>query len=317
MKTNVLKHRYWISLTNSMVIKKKPEVSIVIPNYNGKELLSSNLPSVLKAFENPVNNIKEIIIVDDASKDGSGEYLKTNYPQVKVVKHKINRGFSSAVNTGARTARGNLIALLNNDVAVEKDFLRSVFVHFKKVNVFAVSLHEKGYGWAKGAFVDGFVGFEPGTESKKPHDTFWVNGGSGVFRRSVWMKLGGMDENLFSPFYWEDIDISYRAVKRGYRVIWEPGAKVIHEHESTTSKLPKKYKSRIQERNQLLFIWKNITSQRLFRRHIQGLTKRVIRHPGYLLILAMALSKFRKVWRSRRKEKKEEKVADEAIFARY
>ena len=156
-----------------------------------------------------------------------------------------------------------------------------------------------------------------GIKTNKVHDTFWVSGGSGIFRRDYWMTLGGMDEKLFSPFYWEDLDLGYRALKRGYRLLWDPDSRVLHEHESTIGLLPKKYVDRIRERNQLIFIWKNITSPILIRKHIVGLLKRVLRHPGYIKIVIMALIKIRLILGARKKEKKACKVSDEAIFARF
>lgn len=295
----------------------KLEVSIIIPNYNGISLLEKNLPRVVEASKYKKNKIVEIIVVDDGSSDESFDYIRKNFPMVKLVKHRINRGFVSSVNTGARTARGDLLALLNTDVFPETDFLESVIPHFARNEVFAVSLHERGYGWSRGFFEDGYIIHSSGEESNEVHDTFWVNGGSGVFRRSQWMKLGGMDEKLLSPFYWEDVDVCYRAAKRGLFLLWEPRAKVIHDHEATISKISQVYKQRIQERNQLILIWKNITSPRLFRRHVLGLARRVSQHPGYLRIVIMALKNIKAILKFRKKEAKESKISDEAIFTKF
>ena len=294
------------------------KTSIVIPWYNTAWLAEKNLPILLAAVKSKRNNIIEIIIVDDASIDKSIDIIKSGFPEVKLIRHKINRGFSATVNTGVRMAKGELVCLMNSDVLPETDFLESIYTHFKNPKVFAVSLNEAGnFGWAKGFFRNGFIGHEPGGKGDTPHATFWVSGGSGVFRRKTWMDLGGMDEKLFSPFYWEDLDLSYRAMKRGYQLLWDPNAKVKHLHETTISKLPQKYVSRIQERNQLLFIWKNLGSQALTKKHIEGLFKRIIKHPGYLRIIILALSKIFLVIRARKKEKKESRISDEAIFARF
>lgn len=291
--------------------------SIIIPNYNGKMLLEKNLPEVIKALNFKANNIAEIILVDDGSWDESVSFIKKNYPQIKLIKHTQNRGFSATVNTGARTAKGELLVLLNSDVAPAEDFLVSASKHFSDREVFAVSLHEKDYDWAKGFFKDGYVNLAMGEESSSPTPSFYVSGGSGVFRRDIWMELGGTDEKLLSPFYWEDIDICYRALKRNYKVLWEPKSYVVHKHESTINKLSKKYVARIRERNQLLFIWKNITSKNLIRKHFTGLIKRIIRHPGYIRIVFMAFARLSIVLKARRKEIKEAKIADEAIFSRF
>lgn len=297
---------------------KENGVSLIIPNFNGKELLLLNLPKVIKAKNNPVNKIKEIIMVDDGSTDGSGNFVKTKFPEIKTIIHKKNRGFSAAVNTGVRTASQPIVVLLNNDVFPEPSFLEKVLPLFlKNPNLFAVSFHEKGYGWAGARFENGYVIHFPGKETEKKYETFYVNAGGAAYRRDMWLKLGGMDEKLYTPFYWEDVDISYAALKRGYTLYWQPGAYVSPNLSATVSKLPRRKVSRIQERNQLLFIWKNITSPNFFRRHLAGLLARLGKHPGYLVIVVMALSKIKVVIKSRKKEKKESKVSDEAIFDKF
>jgi GT2 family glycosyltransferase len=293
------------------------KVSIVIPNYNGEELLKKNLPLVVKAKNFAENNIGEVIVVDDGSTDGSLKLITSQFPEVRVIKHKINRGFPAAINTGVRSSKGEFVVLLNNDVSPQENFLKDSFKHFSQKDVFGVSFHEKGYGWARGIFSEGFVGHEAGSAGDSSHQTFWVSGGSGIFRRDLFVKLGGMDEKLFTPFYWEDLDICYRALKRGYKLIWEPECIVDHEHESTVSKLPKVPTARIRERNQLLFIWKNITSASLTRKHVGGIFKRLSKSPGYIRIIFMALAKFKDVIKARRKEGKETRISDEAIFARF
>lgn len=294
----------------------KYDVSIIIPNYNGSDLLKKNLPHVLAAFDYKKNQIKEIIVVDDASKDDSIKIINKHFPQVRLIKHKVNRGFASSVNTGVRSSKGKLVVLLNTDVRPGKKFLEPVFQHFEEDDTFGVSFHEKGYGWARARFENGFITHRPGRPGNKAKNTFWVSGGSGVIRRDLWIKLGGFDEKLFK-FYWEDVDLSYRAAKRGFKLIWEPNAKVLHEHESTTARVfSKKKLARMQEVNQLVFIWKNLTSQNMFRKHMFGLVKRIVRHPGYIRIVFAALFKVRIVLKARKKEKKQCKVSDEAIFAR-
>ncbi len=292
-------------------------VSVIIPNYNGIELLKKNLPSVFLAKKYKLNRISEIIIVDDASSDRSFEFVKRNYPDAKLVRHKVNRGFSAAINTGVRASKGEIVVLLNNDVSPTKNFLVKTLPHFKKEEVFAVSFCEKGYSFAKGKFVDGFLFHSQGDFVNKTKETFWVNGGSGAFRRDYFIKLGGMDEKLLSPFYWEDVDICYRAYKRGWICLWEPRSLVFHEHGSTISKISLAYRERIQERNELIFLWKNLTSSNLFRKHLFGLLKRIYKHPGYIKIVFLALTKIRGILKARKKEKKESVISDEAIFAKF
>ncbi len=294
------------------------KTSIIIPWFNTDWLAEKNLAAVLAAYNNPKNEIIEIIVVDDASNDKSASIIKSRFPEIKLICHKINRGFSKTVNTGVRMAKGELVCLLNSDVVPNENFLESTFDSFKNPRVFAVSLNESGsFGWAKGFFKDGFIGHRPGGKGDTSHLTFWVSGGSGIFRRKTWMELGGMDEKLFTPFYWEDIDLSYRAMKRGYRLLWNPRAKVEHNHETTINKLPQEYVARIHERNQLLFTWKNLGSTNLFRKSLVGVIKRVVSHPGYIRIVMMALAKAGFLIKARYKERKESKVSDEAIFSSF
>lgn len=295
----------------------KHTVSVVIPNYNGEELLKKNLPQVIAAMDNPKNNILEIVVVDDGSADKSVNLVKSTFPQVKLIKHTKNRGFSSAVNTGVRGTKGSIILLLNSDVVPEKDFLVNALDNFKDDRVFAVSLHEKDYGYAKGKFENGYVALSMGPESNKVEQSFYVSGGSGLFSKEHWKSLGGMDESTLSPFYWEDIDICYRATKRGLICLWDPSAKVVHKHESTISKLSKKYVGRVRERNQILFIWKNITSLTLIRKHLVGLIRRLIKTPGYIVVILMALGRLGTVLGKRKREVKESKLSDEVIFSRF
>lgn len=294
------------------------KISIVIPNYNGYELLEKNLHSIIKASLNLKNNISEIIIVDDGSIDSSVDFLTKNYKnKIKLIKHTKNRGFSAAVNTGVRATKEEIICLLNTDVEPRDNFLEKATNLFNNENVFAVSLNEGIYGPAKGYFKDGFIQLGSKKRSNKLELSFYASGGSGLFRKSVWYELGGLDEKLLSPAYWEDIDICFRASKRGYTNLWLPDAHVAHDHESTVSKLPRKYIERIRERNQLLMLWKNIQSKALISKHLKHLFLRAFKNLGYFYIIFMALSKIGLVLKARQKEIKECVVSDEAVFQKY
>jgi len=294
----------------------KYKISVVIPNYNGQDLLNKNLPEIISKSKSYDPKI-ELIVVDDGSTDGSVSYLRNNYPEVKTVKIMKNQGFSHAVNSGIKASKGDLVVLLNNDVIPKENYLKRSIEYFNDEKVFAVSFHELGFGWAKGYFKDGFIGHVGTGETKLSHISFWANGGSAIFRKKYLMELESFDEELFSPFYWEDIDLGYRAWKRGYKVLWEPNSLVLHHHESTISKIPVWKKNLVKERNQLLFIWKNITSENLFRKHLQGLSKRLLKHPGYIKIVFLALLKFRICVKKRKIERREASVSDEIIFSNF
>lgn len=294
-------------------------VTVVIPVWNGEYLLRKNIDALINAKKNSRNSIHEIIVVDDASDDGSVEFLKSYKDDIKVIKHTKNRGFATSVNRGFSYAKTPLVCLLNQDIIVTENFLDKVIRHFKDKKVFAVSLHEMGYGPFMGFFVKGFFGFSNLEEFDKPVETMWASGSSAVFRRKIWRKLNGLDEVLFHPFYWEDVDISYRAQKRGYEIIWESSAHVVHNHKSVINEefFSTKNLIKIKERNYLLFTWKNITSTKLFREHIFELLKRVISKPTYLPIVLDALKKIKDVRRLRKRERKFSTVSDEAVYAKF
>src|SRR3989344_3918266 len=116
-------------------------VSIVIPNYNGEEILAKNLPKVLDAVGDA-----EIIIVDDASTDASASIisnLKSQISNLKLLQNEHNLGFSSTVNRGVKVVKGEVVVLLNTDVVPEKDFLKPLLRHFEDEKIFAVGCMDR------------------------------------------------------------------------------------------------------------------------------------------------------------------------------
>lgn len=251
-------------------MKQKLTVSIVIPNWNGKELLKKHLPVVIKN-----SNGARIIVVDDCSTDGSLQFLKDYFPHITVVEKEKHEGFASTVNSGVRTADTDIIILLNTDIEPENGYLEPLLSHFSDPHVFAVGCMDKssengkivlrgrGIGW----WEKGFYIHKRGEVNKA--DTSWVSGGSSAFRRSIWNSLGGMD-TLFNPFYWEDIDLSYRAVRKGYRILFESKSIVHHYHEAgiIKSQYTSQQIQQIAYRNQFLFIWKNYPSAKILCTHL-------------------------------------------------
>jgi len=244
-------------------------ISVVIPNYNGKNLIAKNISRILEILESYKTGKTEVIVIDDASTDESVliiNNLKLKYSNLKLIKNEKNLGFSSTVNKGVRQASGDVVILLNTDVTPEKDFLDPLLDHFKDENVFAVGCLDKSIegdktvlrGRGLGEWKRGFLVHRRGEVDKA--DTLWVSGGSAVFRKSIWDKLGGLNE-LYNPFYYEDIDLSYRALKSGYKVLFEPKSVVVHEHEkgAIKTKYSQKQIKRIAYRNQFIFVWTNIT----------------------------------------------------------
>lgn len=267
------------------------DVSVVITCWNGRKLLEKNLPRVLEASVNPRNQISEVIVVDDGSTDDSVDFLIENFPQVRLVKQNKNYGYSVTCNTGVEKAKNELVAILNLDVVPAGDFLENVLPHFKDEKVFSVSFNEGKFGPGKLVWKKGFLEIEG--NDKVPRETCptdWTNGGSSIFRKAYWEKLGGMDP-LFLPFYFEDIDLGIRARKAGLKCLWEPRAMVVHEHEATinSDNFEQKYIDGVKQRNQLLLTWKNIDSPKLFFSHLFYLKLRCFLHPRFFRILLLAL----------------------------
>lgn len=245
-------------------------ISVIIPNYNGEKVLKKNLPKVIEEVRNA-----EVIVVDDASTDGSLEVLNDFKSKIKVLKNEKNVGFSSAVNRGVEEAKGEIVILLNTDVIPERGFLAPLLSHFDDDKIFAVGCMDKSMeegktvlrGRGVGFWKRGFLIHSRGDVSK--NNTLWVSGGSSAFRKSIWEKLNGFN-SLYNPFYWEDIDLSYRAVKSGYQILFEPKSIVVHEHEkgAIKTKFSSSKIKAIAYRNQFIFVWKNATDLSLRFSHL-------------------------------------------------
>jgi len=300
------------------------EISIIIPNYNGKTLLSKNLPIVIKNCPDC-----EIIVVDDASSDDSVKYVTKNFPQVKIFTNERNLGFAKTANRGVEESKGELAALINSDVAPRKNSVTAVSSYFDDPEVFAVGLcdlsHEKNKiikrGRGGAIFKHGFVVHFAKTVIKG--DTFWVSGGSGVFDRQKFLELGGFD-SIYSPFYWEDIDLCFRAAKRGFKCLFEPKAQVDHFHEKGAIRKANQpfFIKIVSYRNQFLFVWKNIDDYFLLIQHIAWLPYHILRtlffldfafHLGFLWAIVKS---WRLVFDYRIAENSPE-VSENVIFQRF
>lgn len=313
-------------------------LSIIIPNYNGAEILKKNLPKVLEAVRDYKKGKIEIIIPDDPSTDNSKEVIKTfieNIQEKHIVGKTISNtnkreaGFSKNVNRGVSLASGEILILLNSDVTPHTNFLEPLLRHFHDGTVFAVAcmdesieggktiLRGRGIGkWRRGFFIH-----QKGNHDK--NNTLWVSCGSGAFRKSMWERLGGLDV-LYNPFYWEDIDISYRALKAGYRLVFEEESVVVHEHERGAIK--SKFKSgqvrKIAYRNQFIFIWKNITESKLLISHVLWLpyhfAKAISRRDWkFFLGFFEALSQISQIKQSRQKARKTFVRSDTDIIKKH
>lgn len=314
------------------------KMSIIIPNWNGKDLLRKCLPSVVVAAKH--NKKKhEIIVVDDGSTDDSIRFLKSKFPKVKVISLKENVGFVRAINIGAKAARGEMLVLLNNDIMLKKDSLVHMLKHFKNPKVFGVS--SKLLKWDKKTIQTEFLGCkfvlgtviqtQPGegkidtNRFKEPRLTFYALGCSSMIDRKRFLKLGGFDE-IYSPFYGEEPDIAYRAYKRGWIIIYEPKAVAYHKHRATISKAFRKETLQLQElKNRFIFTWSNFNDPKILLKHFALLPIVFLRSAfisqyrskRFLDVIAFfqALKQWKKIMKKRSKEKKHAKLSDKEILS--
>jgi len=252
-------------------------VSVVIPSYNGRSLLEKNLPALMRsitAHDAPV----EIIIVDDAGDDDTVDFIRQNYPQIILLVNDKNSGFGETVNRGISAARNKIVLALNNDVLVEEDFFAKTLHWFEDPQVFSVTPNmvdpREGRSQAITRLKPGICWFR--TVNLQLSDVcrqgreiplFFASGGASLFDREKLLLLGGFDP-IYSPFYVEDMDLSYRAWKAGWKCLMEPEATVYHETSSTILGLHTKRKIKfIGDRNRTLFLWLNITDPSLILRY--------------------------------------------------
>ncbi|MCW5979257.1 MAG: glycosyltransferase [Bryobacteraceae bacterium] len=241
--------------------------SVVIPSWNARDLLEKYLPSVIEALA--ANGKNELIVVDNASTDGSADYVKAVFPGVRVLTLESNRGFGGGSNAGFEAATNDIVVLLNNDMRVEPDFLGPLLEGFTDEKVFSVSCQiffsdtekkREETGLTQGWWSNGGLRVRHRIDEavNRVFPCFYGGGGSTAYDRRKFLELGGFDP-LLAPFYLEDTDLGYMAWKRGWKVLYEPRSKVFHEHRGTIGKrfTPEQIQN-VLHKNFILFCWKNI-----------------------------------------------------------
>lgn len=263
------------------------KTAVIIPSYNGLEHLKKNLDKIVAL------KTDQIIIIDDASTDSSCDYIQKNYPEIKLIINNKNIRFPAAVNRAFTYTDAQIVFLLNQDVSPEPDLVEKTLPLFKDKSIFAVTFNEGHMGLAQVDFTKGFINYI----SKNPKvvsESFWASGGSSAIRKNYWDKLQGFDE-IYSPGYLEDLDLSWRARRLGLKILWSPESKVYHQRETTFKKTFKPdYLLKIKERNYLIVQWKNLNTKNLIS-HVFYLILRCIKHPGFIKPVIMAISKLPRI----------------------
>lgn len=311
-----------------------PAVTILIPTWNGIDLLRQFLPSVVTAatqYQQDSKSDVEILIVDDGGGDSTLEWLSAqSWPGVKLtlIRNEHNLGFSGACNRGFAEARHPLVLLLNNDVEVDRLAIAPLVPHFENPEVFAVHCQTRpadnrtqpGNGQLV-SFSRGFLrvhrGYFADESSPGPLISSFASGGATMFDRKKFNAVRGF-ELLLSPFYWEDVEISYRMWKRGDTVLYEPRSIVYHRHSSTIGRLPKPHVKRIQQRNRLIYHWIHVHDRALFASHIAWVAILAVvapfSNPRFLLSLWDALRRIPAIRLRRQEERNAAKRTDREIF---
>ena len=260
--------------------------SLIIPTYNGQHLLAANLAHNLAILGPAV----ECIIADDASTDDTVPWLATHFPHVEVVVAQKNRGFADTAAMGASHASGAFLFFLNNDMQIVSLDLQKALNVLREDMVFALvptlirpakDNAFESYTWGK--FAGGWLSAEsylpagslrastvwaqPSNDHRPPSGEgiggggvpiLWACGGAMLVSRQKYEALGGFDA-LYRPFYFEDLDLSYRAWKQGWESRYLDFAVVHHQHQATIGKLFAKAKvEHIHRTHHYLFMWKNL-----------------------------------------------------------
>jgi GT2 family glycosyltransferase len=217
-----------------------PLASVIIPNWNGARFL----PTCLDALRRQTYPRFEVLVVDNASTDGSVALMERDYPEVRLVKLPTNRGLTGGVNAGIQAARGEILALLNNDTEADPHWLSelvraleadpqaglaaSKMLLFERRDV----IHSAGdfYG------LDGLPGNRGVWQKDEgqfdgPRRVFGACGGAAAYRREMLEEIGLFDEEFF--MYCEDVDLAWRAQIAGYPCAFAPRAIVYHRLSAT------------------------------------------------------------------------------------
>ncbi len=302
-----------------------PKVSVVVLNYNTKKLLSDFLPFLIKT---DYPNL-EIVVADNASNDGSAQFVLENYPSIKVIEMKENLGFAGGYNAALKQVNSPYYVLLNSDVEVPSNWLSNMMnLMLSQPDIAAIQPKIKDlnnrdsfeYAGAAGGFLDKYAYpfcrgrmFDNLEIDSGQYDTdkqvFWATGAALLVKSDIYHELGGLDEDFFA--HMEEIDLCWRIKNAGYEV-WVSGASHVYHLGGGTLDAQSSRKTFLNFRNNLILITKNAkTSEavkmlfaRLFLDGIAG-TKFVLSGKlGSMLAIVKAhwtfFARFRYYWNKRK-----------------
>ncbi len=224
---------------------KKVKASVIIPNWNGQDLLKDCLNSLkTQTFKD-----FEIILVDNGSTDDSVNYAEKTFPDIKIIRLKKNYGFDRAINEGVKYSTAGYVVFLNNDTAADKNFL-SELIKCAEAHPEVISVNSRLLNFYDRKIIDGVgilinevgqarsIGWQEKDNGQYEKETyiFGATGGGSLFKRKEFIKVGMFDERYF--MYSEEVDFAFRAQFLGYKAIYCPKAIIYHKHKATSKKLP-------------------------------------------------------------------------------
>ena len=252
------------------------EIAVVILNWNGVKLLEQFLPSIIQFSPEAT-----VYVADNASSDESVEFVKNNFPAVKIIQNKTNQGFAGGYNDALQYIDAEIYALVNSDIEVTENWLKPIMETFEKEPQTAIIqpkiLDFKNkeyfeYAGAGGGFIDkygypfcrGRIFDTLEKDNGQYNDTteiFWASGACFFIRSALYKELKGFDEDFFA--HQEEIDLCWRALNKGYNVKYNSESVVYHIGGATLEKSNSK-KTYLNFRNSLLMLTKNLPEKSIF-----------------------------------------------------
>lgn len=246
-----------------------PTISVVVLNYNGKHHLQACLTSLL-ALDYPAEQ-HEILVVDNASADGSADFVREQFPTVRLIQNQENIGFAAGNNRGAQEARGRYVVFLNNDTRVDSQFLRELVKPcLAQPDVVCTAAKILDWDGQRVDFVSSAMNFHAFAFQRNigDQDTYheqrpllFACGGAMLIQRDIFLDSGGFDEDYF--IYFEDLDLGWRLWLMGFRVMFVPTAMVYHRLHATMNAFSDFRKWVLFERNALITLLKNYGEESL------------------------------------------------------
>ena len=262
-------------------------ISIIIPNFNGKEHLKTCFDSI----KNQTYKNYEIIFTDNNSADESVKFTEENYPEINIIKLDHNTGFARAVNEGIKNSKGEYVLLLNNDTECDKFFLEEMLSGFKSETTGSVACKMLNYSdRTKIDDAGDFIKFWCSRYARVHSVTdigqydneeyiFGACAGAAIYKREVFDKVGLFDEDFFA--YYEDVDFSFRMQLEGYKCYYNPKAVCYHKRGATTnSKMG--FQTTLCEQNLIALRIKNYPAAMLLKRFPLFIFARIKRYFQFL-----------------------------------